>query len=304
VTPRVEFGGGATIVALRDACNHTAANADTWTGGVIIRGDAELTLSGGGIISNHCLRVSGNSGVITLENGASATYNQPGGYTVNPNRVISPEPVEGPDANIDTGSMQMRCPDLGVDPADNVQPPGNQPGTFIDPGNYGDIIIGNNRKLTLSPGRYCFHGNVDITGEIEGVGVTIFMPNTNKYFYVSGSAIVNLSAPAAPCAYCPDAIQGMLIWSNTVASHSSAPGLKCTNSKCDVNLLGNANTNYVGTVYAPNAKCRIGGTSGAVTTYGVQLICDTVNIHGTSETVLTYDSSMVVRDDARLNLEE
>ena len=50
------------------------------------------------------------------------------------------------------------------------------------------------------------------------------------------------------------------------------------------------NSQYVGTIFAPDAYCKLNGTS-EVTSQDIQVICDTIGITGTSDLDIDFNKT-------------
>ena len=106
---------------------------------------------------------------------------------------------------------------------------------------------------------------------------------------VNGGATVNLAAPPAEdCENCPPAIPGVLIY---LADGNDG----------EVSLLGNGESNYIGTVYAPDGEIEVGGTGDAIN-YHSQLIGWTVRTHGNANLDVTYEGENNYQQPAVLEL--
>jgi hypothetical protein len=142
----------------------------------------------------------------------------------------------------------------------------------------------------MHPGLYCIDDPGPQTGDIvvngggrlytvPGDGVTIYITEGN--FLVSGGvgneANVQLEAPPNhpqdACTYCPPAIRGVLIY---LAEGNTG----------SVDILGDSNSYYVGTVYAPDGTINVGG--GSMQTVQAQVIGDTIKVHGDTNWDVTY----------------
>ena len=115
------------------------------------------------------------------------------------------------------------------------------------------------------------------------------MTSTDKSFKTSGSKEVKISAPPGDCdkgdnpGCIANAVGGLLIYMNP------------ENDK-EVSLLGNSDSSFSGTVYAPKANIKIGGTadmgSGPMQ-YITQLIGYTVEVGGNPNINIIYDDDAI-----------
>ena len=208
--PKVPFGLGYAIVALRDDCPTGS------TGGVNFNGNNTVTVYGGGVFSNACIR-AGGSVQVYIDEGAVCTG--AGCYIpANGSVDVSPTPTEAT-VPLPTFSLQLPTPDCNSVPARGDH---NGGGT-IDPGRWGRIRVNSNTDdLVLNPGLYCISNGMTMNGRSLSVapdslgrdgGVTIYI--TGGDFTVNGGVDVHLAPPPNmpnACPYCPPAIPGLLIY--------------------------------------------------------------------------------------------
>ncbi len=292
VTPKTPFAGGASIVSLTSNCG------SHFDKGIVFGGNGDTTIDGGGIHSNSCLTLNGSSGNIQVNGGgieydADDVYKNNGGMTVSP----APGPV-GDKVVLDP------LPDLcaGVPAAPNSGNP-----NLLLPGRYNHIISINNKQTkTMRSGLYCLQNGIRVNGggtlqsEVLGGstdgGVTIVVLNGN--FDVAGNATVKLKAPPPDCdavadAYgltCPPAVPGMLIY--------LPPG-----SNGNVSIAGTSDSEYTGTVYAPDGFIDIGGTTSTIADIWAQFVASSILVHGDTTLNIHYDGDLNFQWPARLNLQ-
>ena len=60
----------------------------------------------------------------------------------------------------------------------------------------------------------------------------------------------------------------------------------------EVSLLGTSDSDYTGLVYAPDGTVNVGGTANELSTFNLQIVADTVFIHGTIELFINYDDEI------------
>jgi hypothetical protein len=276
IRPRSPIVFGNAIVALREDCPNTN------TGGVHFDGTSDVVVTGGGIFSNACMKATGNVGVDVTGGEITCTgddcYQQSGGPS------LSPAPSSG-NVNLPPSSYVIPAPDCSAVPTRGTH---SGSGT-INPGRYDKIKINGGDVLTMNPGLYCLSGNFAATGgTISGNGVTLYF--TDGGFYVSGGVEIFLNAPPArSCAYCPPALPGVLIY--------LAQG-----NDNNVTLLGTSDSQYMGTVFAPNGMIEAGGSSSELSEIHAQLIGDTVKVHGTTSVVVNFDGEENYQVPPRLEL--
>lgn len=237
-----------------------ALNPDDCKGmntGVEFHGDADTFVYDGGIFSNGCMRGVGNQYVSVT--GGTIDYRSEfidvGSSTFNP----------GPTQT----DLLMNANDFAIDPIDCSA------GTTLD----GKDLRGN-----LEAGLYCVDGDATINAgdTLIGNGVTIVM--LNGRFHVNGHAIVQLTAPVADPDPSP-AIPGLLIYAPPDTNNRD-------NNKNGILLNGTSDTYFSGTILAAGLDVYITGT-GYNEAYHTQVIGLNVQVGGTAETHVTYNSSLL-----------
>ncbi len=227
VRPRTSLTYGYAIAATREDCD-----------GLLFDGNNDVTVFNGGIYSAGCFRTDGGVNVVAdSEFGNNFFMN----LVLNGSGYVSPAPQKMTEKLPPFEVPAPNCASLpwkgDVNGGDEAHP--------ISPGRYGQIQMTNGDHLVLNPGLYCLSNGVKATGGmIEGSGVTFYI--TGGDFELSGGADVNLLAPTVEA---PPAILGMLIY--------MAPGHSGI-----ITMAGNADSFYMGTVYAPDGSIEVGGTSG------------------------------------------
>ncbi len=292
VTPRMPFAGKNAIVSLTDNCG------SHFDKGIVFGGNGNTNIHGGNIHSNSCLTLNGSAGVINIVGGV-AEYDGGNAYVNNGGMSISPTPVPSLE-DVILDNLAHYC--ASTPPAQNSGDP-----DVLLPGTYQNMIsVNNNKTKTMRSGLYCLRNGIRVNGggtllsEVtEGAsegGVTIVILNGN--FDVAGNATVKLKAPpidcdATPDSYnltCPTAIPGMLIY--------LPPG---NNGR--VSVTGTSDSEYTGTIYAPDGFIDVGGTSSTLEDIYAQLIANSVLIHGDTTLNIHYDDSLTFNLPARLNLQ-
>jgi hypothetical protein len=199
-----------------------------------------------------------------------------------------------------------------VNPEPDVDPSSGAITYF--PGRYTDPVTINGDStspvVTLEPGLYCFTKDTGTDpspgsfrangGAITGNGVTFYFTDDAGGFNTEGNGTVTLYPPKEPC---DDTLLGY--WSE--ACDPAVPNLLIYMEAGNFNgitLGGNASSYYEGTVYAETAPVDIGGTHSQLSSVGVQVIAETVRVHGTVAMTITYDDSLVYHTPNKLNLEK
>lgn len=276
VRPMMPFVFGEAIVALREDCPNTN------TGGIHFDGSGVITVSGGGLFSNACIVGSGTPDVNVEPPETTNTCTGVGCYTDNCGDCITQRPQEGNEF-LPTYAYILDPPDCTDVPlyASHVG------GGTIYPGRYPSIRL-NNGTLNMEPGLYCVT-DTDFRvngGELNGDGVTIYIENGN--YYSSGSAEINLSAcMEEPC-------QNSAMYKVLFYLPASNTGT--------VSLLGGVNSDYTGLVYAPGGVVEVGGGGSLMGTIHVQIVADTVFIHGTTDIEIVYDDAMQLWKSSQIEL--
>jgi Flp pilus assembly protein TadG len=164
VRPRSPLAYGHAIVALNDA--DCSGNQN----GAIFGGSSEVTVNGGGIWTNGCLRGTGGAYDVSVT-GGSVNYAGMTSGTMN----FDPPETNVPDS-LPPSSYAVPTPDCSDPSAHNVV----------------NLTL-HNGTLDLSPGLWCVSGQVRINGgTFTGTGITIYLPTGDVT--ISGNADVSLAS--------------------------------------------------------------------------------------------------------------
>ncbi|NOY99750.1 MAG: hypothetical protein GXP40_11205 [Chloroflexi bacterium] len=281
VRPRNPLAFGYAIVALNenDCMGHQ--------NGVVISGNSDVHVNGGGIFSYGCLRGNGRRMITDVTNGGISYVEDlecyPPGCT-----SFSPQPSQVPARMLPKDMLSVPAPDCSGLPNRGSS---TQGGT-ISPGVYSQIALhGANRTLTMEPGLYCVTGQANALlfsgGTVVGDGVTIYVPNGNVS--ITGNAEVSLLAPSSSPDPSP-AIPGVVIY------------LAQGNSN-ELRMEGNANSQFSGTVYAPSGEIVARCVSGlGPSPFQTQLIAYNVEFDGNTDIYINFDSSLAYHRPPRLEL--
>ena len=278
IRPRSPMAFGNAIVALNDAACSGNSN------GVIFGGSSAMTINGGGVFSNGCLKGNGSGFGAEVNDGNVSYVDEATGTLSN----ISPAPSQAPTV-LPNSSYEMRTPDCSSLPARS------QSGDTLLPGVYNKITL-TNGELTLKPGLYCLTSSNTafkiLGGTLNGEHVTIYVLNGS--ISVSGNAEVSLSAPLDSPDPSP-AIPGMLF----------QMGRGNTNT---VNIEGTSASTFVGTIYSPDGDIVLEGTGDAssggedVTKFYTQLIGQDVTVTGNVDLNINFNQSQNATIPAKLEL--
>lgn len=278
VRPRSPLAFGFAIVSTADSCPNQNQGGISFDGG---GSGQNLSLSGGGIFSNSCIRANGG---IDVSVDAPYPIRYVDDYTQNGSGSVSPAPQPGP---VEMPDFTIPAPDCSSVPVRSD--PGNSGDVTLQPGRYGQIRH-NNGTVTLEPGLYCISNGFEVNGDvIQGNGVTLYIQGGD--FSVGAQAQVDLAAPAPSCAApdCPPAVAGLLIY------------LPESNDG-EVSMRGNVSSLYTGLVYVPSGTIDVGGGSSEMPTVNTQLIGWTVKIHGNVSIDINFNGGQTYNRPAALEL--
>ncbi|MBE9523773.1 MAG: Tad domain-containing protein [Chloroflexi bacterium] len=280
--PRTPLGFGNAIVALNDA--DCLGNQN----GLVFSGSSHTEILGGGIYSNGCLYGNGSQFSITVDGGGGTVY---AGVAEGTLSNISPEPEEG------VQELPEWVTDLPAPNCDDLPDKGSHVGPGdISPGVYSTISL-HNGVLNLDDGLYCLTGGPTAFsangGEIYGDEVTIYVINGGVS--INGNVDpVKLSAPLWNPPVCIGescAITGLLFYLG--AGNTS-----------DFKLIGNSDSLYIGTIFAPDADIYISGDSGTNPTFNTQIIGFNVEISGNAVVDIEFKRGYNVGLSPRFDLQK
>lgn len=229
---------GNAIVSLSDKC---AENQD----GMYFSGNNLVTVSGGSIYSNSCLDGDGNVSV-NVEQPSEPDEEADGIYLTYP-WVDENKPEFSP---IPQRVEKLIEVDLVISKPKECATAGvlNPTTKTYSSGWYDKIDIQNGTYLFETGGRFCLTGTAQNTLEITGgtvIGNDVFFYVEKGNVKISGNATVQLTAESDKLEKPYFGILFYMPESNT--------GL--------INLVGNDESFFSGTVYAPKGKIELGGTS-------------------------------------------
>ena len=70
-----------------------------------------------------------------------------------------------------------------------------------------------------------------------------------------------------------------------------------------VSMLGNEESIYAGTVYAPSGDIEVGGTANVSSVFSTQLIGWNVFVHGNAEIIINFDDGQAFQVPPRMDLQ-
>lgn len=235
-------------------------------------GNADVTVVGSGIFSNSSCSGSKNDNAITITGSATGDFTGDitavGGVYIQKEEDITANAVVG-------GASQNSLPQLD-EPDCSGLPNRTASGSTLQPGIYsGGIHLTGNGNWTMEPGLYCLDGDLSINnGTLTGDDITFYLRGSSGLNINGGD--ISLTAPSGDAwtdgagAYW----NGMLVFQ----AYGNTTGLV---------MNGNAGSNFTGTVFVPDANCRING-SGATAAIDMQVVCDTIEFIGTADMYLVY----------------
>ena len=285
--------GSNYSVVLLDPSNAGWPNGRKGCPAFLISGGPTVTFDGSVMIDSAC--TSANGGALA-SNGSSATVTMASGKTINMVGTYNLGPLSispGPT----TGATSITDPLITLDPLSTTGMTTrsaskltlNNTTQVLQPGIYtGGIQLKNSSIALLRPGIYVFDGGgVDIGAQASFCSITATSTATNCSGFSTGD--------------CPDTTCGVLIFNKGTSSGSGAMGqitvgagatlkLRAYDDRANSNqyfeyrnlliwqdstpaasssygqpmlaLTGGVNINISGTVYAPQAKVQMGGSSG------------------------------------------
>ncbi len=228
-----------------DALNQMGHPTTTVTGGaVVVRSDAP-----------EAALLQGSTQVIADSVGIVGNYRTQGGTSsFSPTPVTGITPILDPLVGIPVPTCQSGNQYTNTTPPGGYLGSGTTSGT-IGPGTYSSISIGNNDKLTLSPGVYCITGSLSAggTAQFNGSGVMLYFTcgtylsptactagQTGGGFQMTGTPNYNITAPTS------GPYQGLSIFYDS-------------KNAATLGLTGDAGDSLTGTIYAISAAMNFVG---------------------------------------------
>ena len=235
---------------------------------IMYQGNANTTVEGSGIfVNSDCVTSAffNNSSAAQL---TAPCLNAVGGINYEPSAINIP-------GCINSGATAYNYPPDNIVFPNIVCPSGeSQDGSSLNPGTYSS---GNKFPPTgvtfLNGGTYCVHNDFSVQGgdTLIGHNVIIIMLEGDVTF--NGGATIELSGPPGPQSE-DNPYGGLFLY------------MPMSNSGT-ININGNSESGFTGTILAPAADIIINGTGGSGL-HG-QIIGYTVDLSGTSSTTIVYD---------------
>ncbi|MEN6482306.1 MAG: pilus assembly protein TadG-related protein [Anaerolineaceae bacterium] len=284
--PGFNVGMGQGLLA---TCNNIK---DATKEGIIISGTAKAIIKNAGAFSN-CSIIANGGGTIDAEGGS---INYVVGYD-GPLENFDPDPSQVTDTYSAPPSSSIVTSADCINYSNPAKDPGvkNKESVTINPGTYKSISQSGG-VLTLNPGLYCITekgGFVTTGGATIGDGVTIFMLDGG--IKIAGNTGVNKDGVESTTSLRAPYIDtdrdlrwyGYLI----VMDDGNAPDNNPL--KYSVDITGTTETDFVGTIYAPNHNVKLTGDSTTETdevTFSTQVIGNTITLAGTPIISVQYNS--------------
>lgn len=227
---------------------------------VRIGGNGDAVLIDGGLFVNS----DSTCGQGAFNQGGSSTLNAPGicvvgSYSYDPGDVVPPP----------THCNPVPYPPDFILPTVSCASDGSKSGNVLTPGNIPASWLGGN--ITLQAGVYCINGDVSINSHDHIGGSNVLLYFANGGLHINGGAELLLDAPdTGPYA-------GLLFYF-PMDNHNP------------IILNGNAASRFTGSILAPASDIQINGTGNA-DTYQTQVIGYTLDIRGTSDSVIRYNDN-------------
>lgn len=252
--------------------------------GIEFKGNVNVYVEGGNIMSNSAIDQDGGSGDILVEGGGILYVD---GDTDKWKGSVSPTPVKVPNPMF---VAQVPQPDCGT--IYREIPRSNQGKKIYSPGIYQNrLMINAHDDIVFEPGIYCFMDGIHDNGNstATGNGVTFFLMGGDLQF--NGSSEVKLVRPNDLTDPSGNQWGGMLLY------------VPPSNADAVIDITGNNETLFSGTILAPEGYCRIGGTSQDL---GVDanIICHDILFHGTPDVHINYVTNQNFRVAPAIELSE
>jgi hypothetical protein len=241
VYPMLPIGTDAAVIALNP-------NTCTTDNGIAVTGNGTVTVNGGGMFSNGCIQGGGTPASALVINGTiESHYNDPQNTTFTPTIGTTGDTLN---------FREYYIPPPAMDAA-------------------GDCIGGNNVNSlpkVMTPGLYCLKASDNVTKDITGDNVTIYLSG-NVHLSIASGANVHLTAPSND-SYSP-AIPHVLIYAANGAN---------------ITINGDSNDFFGGLIYAPDEPSQILMNGSAENVFVGQIVGWNVKINGTNDMNITYDA--------------
>jgi hypothetical protein len=255
VRPRAPLAYGYAIVALNPA------NCSGQSNGVGFHSTSGVLVEGGGIFSNGCIRGDEHVDVEVQNAGIFYHYKRS-------NDDLDEFTITSSGSPLQLSGDQNRIP-----PSAYAIPEPNCTGhTFSASAFEHDATDASG----LAPGLYCVNGDVRFNAKDKSTGNGVTIVLLNGSLTINGGAEIRWTAPVASPDPAP-AISGILIYAPST-NHNT------------IQIAGNADSFYRGTILAPGANIDAMGTGGTEA-FQSQLIGWNVEVGGTSDTHVVFDNN-------------
>lgn len=250
-------------------------------------GNISVFVNGGSIMSNAEIDKDGGSGdIVVTDGGILYVEGNTNGWKGN----ISPTPQKVP-SPVFVASLPE--PDCGT--VHRNVPKSDKGKKVYSPGIYDNLLtINAHDDIKFEPGIYCFMNGLTDNGnsKITGNGVMFAVKGGEVKF--NGNSEVTLRRADDLVDAAGNQWGGMLLY----VPPSNTPGKERV-----LEITGNDETTFAGTIYAPDGLCRFGGTS-KILGISANIICLDIDFHGTPDVVINYKASQNYRLPPSIELSE
>ncbi len=265
--------------------------------GINAFGTSNMTIHGGGAMSNSSMEFDGNTtwsqpgGALDAHDGISIVQRTPPSVTYESTNPAAPQ-IADPYADVAPpacGPLQT-VPDLNTDPI------------ILSPGTYSGISVsgGNAKNIVLIGGVYCFTGDFGVQSG-KGNPRTVYGEDVLLYF--QGSAELDIRGGDTGFSVSHTTLPSVIKNVAPAGVRDVLGTRSCTDPACDAEIVifynrsncsnlsieGGNRLNVIGIIYAPCSLITLKGHSGSQVVG--QIIGGQAAFGGTTELTITYASS-------------
>jgi hypothetical protein len=313
VYPKRPLAFGNGITSLSNSCGNI--------GGIVANGSGDIRIVGGGIFTNSCLKSIGSMDIFAI--GAPiqyfTTYSGTGStlWDLDPDNPPAPQGPIKADKQLPSINFNPTWPSCSGLTNYGSYSTNSVVTTPLQPGIYTQIKVGGSGSLTLSPGLYCMDGDISVsggaslsfsnttfyfrdgefdlsgTGNMTGNNVTFFMGKNSDGWAVNGTGQISITAPNCETSLCGvgPSIRGMLLV------------MESTNNS-DISYTGTIDAEFMGTIYAPNGRVVVSGSSTVDTIINTQIIAKRVDFNGSGTIEINLSGAEIYQDASSIDIVE